>query len=176
MRTGQGGSGPSRGTRRWASRAPRPIETASWNTFLAGKSAKLSTDFGLVGGALPPPQATPAPSLRYHRVEWVCEAARDAVWYFLRRFCGPQGPRSRRRRGKIRPFLRAPKTLQLVCVLSAHVPGTRPCLVAKFLHRSDGGRFRRRALRSANPAKSPKYSHNLCAFPRRASRGHVPAL
>jgi hypothetical protein len=86
------------------------------HTILPGKSSNEPADFEL--GALGAP-GRETPIDRYRRVEWVCEAARDAIWSFWRSFCGPQSPRSRRRRGKIRHRLRAPKTLQVVCAGSS---------------------------------------------------------
>ena len=106
---------------------------------LAGNSINEPAEIEQAGLPVPRPQATYTPIACYHRVEWVCEAARDAVWSSWRWFCGPQGPRSRRRRGKIRRRLRAPKTLQVVCAGSLEVPDMPPCPVEFSLRRSDGG-------------------------------------
>ena len=48
---------------------------------LAGNSINEPAEIEQAGLPLPQPQASYTPIDRYHRVEWVCEAARDAVWY-----------------------------------------------------------------------------------------------
>ena len=53
-----------------------------------------------------------------------------------------------------------------MCVLSVHVPGTLPCIVARFLRRSDGGRFCA-ARRGPRLPENPKQTAQLWAGMRR---------
>jgi hypothetical protein len=67
----------------------------------------------------------------------------------------------RARRGPHGPEPSPPNMLRLVRVSSVHIPGARPRLVARFLCRSDGGRIRRRAPRSA-ARKNAKSDASTC--------------